>query len=524
MWARCKNSEGQQMGRWRIRPSGMMIWTKSSAKGVFVCNASSNVVLRDGTRSFGTSLVQFNKMKFLNQQEAISVDEELFNDYKFSVDQLMELAGLSCAHAIVDAYSSCSLKSTKVLICCGPGNNGGDGLVAARHLCLMNYEPYVYYPKRTERELFKNLQHQAESMGITVSTKCPDAAWVENEFDMNMARKLDVIIFGATGFTGKYTVLESIKLLTGMRWGIAGRSQNKLQGVLKEIGDKANTDLSHVPIVLADVDNQDSLNNMARECRVIVNCCGPYRLFGEPVLKACLAERTHHVDVSGEPQFLEGMQLKYHEAAKEKGVYLISACGFDSIPADMGTVFLEQQFDGVVNSVESYIVSKQKGRRELGAIHYGTGIAEVIAVSFVGAVFWLMVKTSFGRRMLLNHPRLFSLGMVSHEGPSDEAMNNTQFALYFEGRGWEEKLASPEDQYTTPPNKVIRTKVAGTNPGYGATCVALVLSARTILQDSDKMPGSGGYLTPGAAFAKTNLIDELCKNGFTFEVLSSSKL
>ncbi|XP_058117806.1 NAD(P)H-hydrate epimerase [Anopheles ziemanni] len=140
-------------------------------------------------------------MKYLNQQEAISVDEELFNDYKFSVDQLMELAGLSCAHAIADAYSSTSLKSNKVLICCGPGNNGGDGLVAARHLALMRYEPYVYYPKRTEKELFKNLQHQAESMGITVSSNCPDAAWVENEFGL--------IVDALFGFSFQPPVRES---------------------------------------------------------------------------------------------------------------------------------------------------------------------------------------------------------------------------------------------------------------------------------------------------------------------------
>ena len=95
----------------------------------------------------------------------------------------------------------------------------------------------------------------------------------------------------------------------------------------------------------------------------------------------------------------------------------------------------------------------------------------------------MMVKTNFGRQMLLNHPKLFSFGMVSHEGPSDEAMNNTHFALYFEGKGWEEKLASPEDKYTTPPNKVIRTKVAGTNPGYGATCVALGSALAAIEHD-----------------------------------------
>uniref|UniRef100_A0A182VXQ3 NAD(P)H-hydrate epimerase n=1 Tax=Anopheles minimus TaxID=112268 RepID=A0A182VXQ3_9DIPT len=128
--------------------------------------------------------VLFREMKYLNQQEAISVDEELFNEYKFSVDQLMELAGLSCAHAIADAYKPDSLKTNKVLICCGPGNNGGDGLVAARHLSLMSYEPYIYYPKRTGKALFKNLQHQAECMGITVTADCPVSAKVETEFGL----------------------------------------------------------------------------------------------------------------------------------------------------------------------------------------------------------------------------------------------------------------------------------------------------------------------------------------------------
>lgn len=118
-----------------------------------------------------------------------------------------------------------------------------------------------------------------------------------------------------------------------------------------------------------------------------------------------------------------------------------------------------------------------------------SGLVEVFAISFIGAIFWLLVKTTTGQNLLLNHPRLFSLGLVSHEGPSDEAAKNTHFTMHFEGRGWEEKLASPEEKYPYPPNKVIRTKVTGTNPGYGATCVALLLSARTILQEADKMPG-----------------------------------
>lgn len=66
-------------------------------------------------------------MKYLTQKEATDVDVKLFNDYKFSVDQLMELAGLSCSHAIFKAFPVVCLPNTQVLVCCGPGNNGGDG-------------------------------------------------------------------------------------------------------------------------------------------------------------------------------------------------------------------------------------------------------------------------------------------------------------------------------------------------------------------------------------------------------------
>lgn len=73
-------------------------------------------------------------MKYLTQAEAQNIDEELFNEFAFSVDQLMELAGLSVAVALTKAYPVCEGQPKKVLVCCGPGNNGGDGLVAARHL------------------------------------------------------------------------------------------------------------------------------------------------------------------------------------------------------------------------------------------------------------------------------------------------------------------------------------------------------------------------------------------------------
>ena len=89
-------------------------------------------------------------------------------------------------------------------------------------------------------------------------------------------------------------------------------------------------------------------------------------------------------------------------------------------------------------------------------------------------------------------PRLFSLGFVSHEGPSESSMQNTEFLMTFNGEGWgkDEKLVEPTDQYKSPPSKTMKTRVSAMNPGYGATCVALLLSATTILKESAKMPST----------------------------------
>ncbi|CAJ0945840.1 unnamed protein product [Ranitomeya imitator] len=114
------------------------------------------------------------------QAEAQAVDEELFNEYKFSVDQLMELAGLSCATAIAKAYpvSSFTAGLPTVLVVCGPGNNGGDGLVCARHLKLFGYLPAVYYPKRPNKTLFENLTTQCQKMDIPLLSEFPEEAEV----------------------------------------------------------------------------------------------------------------------------------------------------------------------------------------------------------------------------------------------------------------------------------------------------------------------------------------------------------
>uniref|UniRef100_A0A1I8MIE1 Saccharopine dehydrogenase NADP binding domain-containing protein n=1 Tax=Musca domestica TaxID=7370 RepID=A0A1I8MIE1_MUSDO len=166
--------------------------------------------------------------------------------------------------------------------------------------------------------------------------------------------KLDAIIFGATGYTGQIVVEDTVDIFGDLKWGIAGRNESKLKDVLVKAGKRTQRDLSHIPIILADVNDPKSIEAMAQKCKVILNCCGPYRLYGEVVVKACIDAGTHHVDVSAEPQYISGMQLKYNDLAQEKGSYVILACAFESIPAELGVQYAEENFPGTVNSVELY--------------------------------------------------------------------------------------------------------------------------------------------------------------------------
>ncbi|KAK7073307.1 NAD(P)H-hydrate epimerase [Halocaridina rubra] len=129
-----------------------------------------------------TPAMSMSSLRYLNQEEAINVDLELFNEYQFSVDQLMELAGLSCAHAIAKAYNPEAGKS--VLICCGPGNNGGDGLVCSRHLSLLGFSPVILYPKPTDKPLFNNLVKQCEMYDISFIQEMPEFETLKSKFHL----------------------------------------------------------------------------------------------------------------------------------------------------------------------------------------------------------------------------------------------------------------------------------------------------------------------------------------------------
>jgi hypothetical protein len=147
------------------------------------------------------------------------------------------------------------------------------------------------------------------------------------------------------------------------------------------------------------------------------------------------------------------------------------------------------------------------------------GFFPAIGTLVAVVIFGLMCQFKLGRWILLNHPKLCTFGFFSKDGPEEATNENAKFEYWSLGKGWKQKIENADEQIDIPMDKTMVTRVSAVNPGYGATCVALLLSATTILKESDKMPFNGGVLPPGAAFRNTNIIQDLCKNGFTFEVL-----
>eukprot|EP00731_Ephydatia_muelleri_P017826 Em0010g924a len=123
---------------------------------------------------------------YLDQESALKLDVALFNDYMFSVDQLMEIAGLCVAQAVARCYppNAYGMGKSRVLICCGPGNNGGDGLVAARHLFFLGYDVSIFYPKRTSQRIYEILVAQCAKLGIRFLDDLPSASHISTHYSV----------------------------------------------------------------------------------------------------------------------------------------------------------------------------------------------------------------------------------------------------------------------------------------------------------------------------------------------------
>ncbi|KAM3931203.1 saccharopine dehydrogenase-like oxidoreductase [Leptodactylus fuscus] len=179
-------------------------------------------------------------------------------------------------------------------------------------------------------------------------------------------RPYQIVIFGASGFTGQFVVEEVARVADGeeyrgqeLRWAVAGRSKKKLEEVLEWAAERmGKPQLKSIDILICDINDDPSLAEMCKKASVVLDCVGPYRFFGEPVVKACVENGAHFVDISGEPQFLESMWLKYDRQAADNGVYIVGSSGFDSIPADLGVLFTRNSIQGTLTAVESFLSFK----------------------------------------------------------------------------------------------------------------------------------------------------------------------
>lgn len=155
-------------------------------------------------------------------------------------------------------------------------------------------------------------------------------------------REFDVVVYGATGFTGQL-VAEYLAGQYGadkeLRWAIAGRSEEKLRGVRRGLGAAAE----QLPIIVADSADADALGELASRTRVVLTTVGPYALYGSALVAACVEHGTDYCDLAGEVQWIRKMIDTHHERARETGARIVHCCGFDSIPMDIGVFFLQQE-------------------------------------------------------------------------------------------------------------------------------------------------------------------------------------
>jgi len=157
---------------------------------------------------------------------------------------------------------------------------------------------------------------------------------------MQQGKDLDIVVYGASGFTGKL-VCEYLYIKKIPRWAMAGRSLEKLKKVLEEIQISSGR-VSDIPTFVVSPDEPKSVGELASRTKVLINCVGPFHKTGEPVIKACIENKCHYADISGEPLFFLNMVRKYDEQAKKQGVCIVIGCGLDSIPWDLGVLHAMQ--------------------------------------------------------------------------------------------------------------------------------------------------------------------------------------
>ncbi|MBK7686909.1 MAG: saccharopine dehydrogenase NADP-binding domain-containing protein [Rhodocyclaceae bacterium] len=388
-----------------------------------------------------------------------------------------------------------------------------------------------------------------------------------------VTRKFDVVIFGATGFTGGLTA-EYLARWGGenLRWALAGRNLDKLAAVRQRLV-KINPACSTLELLQADVADAAAILRVAESAKVVITTVGPYLNFGEPLVAACAAAGTDYVDLTGEPEFVDSMWLKYHAQAVKSGARIVNCCGFDSIPHDLGVLFTVQQLpENVPLKIEGFVraggkfsggtfhsaitamsrmregskIAKQ--RRELDQLPIGRKIASTREKIHYDSYFksWAVpmptidpqiVRRSaaandrygpdfrYGHFMLLKHlPQVGGLlaavsGMFV--GAQFSLTRNRLLAMISPGEGPDEARRAKSwfkvRFIGEGGGQRVVTEVASGDPGYGETSKMLAESALCLAFDS--LPKHGGVLTPAQAMGD-KLLARLQAKDISFSVIS----
>ena len=176
---------------------------------------------------------------------------------------------------------------------------------------------------------------------------------------MNKSREFDIIIWGASGFTGRLVagyIFSKYGTNGDLKWAMAGRNLAKLELVRSKVADKT------VPLVVADSNDDESLKEMVKRAKVICTTVGPYAKYGSKLVSVCIENQTHYCDLAGEVQWIRRMIDKHHESAVANQTKIVNCCGFDSIPSDMGVYFIQK-----ISKAKKGQIAKQIQMRVAGA-------------------------------------------------------------------------------------------------------------------------------------------------------------
>lgn len=177
------------------------------------------------------------------------------------------------------------------------------------------------------------------SLGLTPVAEPPLlGTWAEKaERNVVMDREFELIVYGATGFTGRLVAEYLLDRHPARRWALAGRSAEKLAAVRAELGAPPA-----LPTIVAAADDPSALATMAARTHVVITTVGPYQLYGSHLVAACAATGTAYVDLCGEPAWMRAMIDAHQAQAAANGARIVFSCGFDSIPFDLGVYRLQQ--------------------------------------------------------------------------------------------------------------------------------------------------------------------------------------